>query len=184
MRRALGLLGVAVLVGAGCADEAPSVERQSSPRPQEAAAPAAPAPTAAASPEGPGAADDLADVDAPKQRKSAGSEETADTRKGRRVFAAVVSGLDGSLTQEDVTEGLAKQRQAMQRCVGDAGTRVDVSLEVGVTGEVGDAEVTRMDPLDVRGRDCVKTSLERVVFKRPGKPLKLGLTLHLDARAE
>jgi hypothetical protein len=100
----------------------------------------------------------------------------------QRVFAAVVKGLQGSLTEEQVTKTVATVKENLQACFSNTEARLEVSLQISKGGDVGDAGIIRSDPVDPRKSDCAAARLSKLKFPPPGQSLKLELAIYLEPK--
>lgn len=173
MRRLSSL--VLFLVLAACADEAdaPSVgERAKTASSSRAPEPASPADEE----EAPGAMP-TPQSDQPKASKGGGGSG----RAGRGgVKLATVTGLQGSLTQQQVEQTIASAKSPLLACYGNAEARVEVSLQIGASGEVGDVAVRRSTPDQPKQKECAQLVLGKLRFPPPTASLKLDLAIVLD----
>ncbi|NUO54621.1 MAG: hypothetical protein HOV80_37755 [Polyangiaceae bacterium] len=126
---------------------------------------------------GPGAAD-------PGSQKAEEQPSKSSSGGGgkQRVFAAVVKGLQGSLTEEQVTKTVAGAKENLQACFSNAEARLEVSLQISGSGDVNNAGIIRSDPVDPRKSDCAAARLSKLKFPSPGQSLKLELALYLEPK--
>jgi len=162
----------------GCADEGASRSDAKNKDADEEAAASASKPAA----EEEGESKATADSPATPRPQAAPSpaDDKAQKSGRRRVRLAVVRGLGGTLTQAQVEETIEGARDALQRCYGSVEARLDVSLQIGATGEVADAAVTRSEPAQPRQSECAKLTLEKLKFPAPQSSVKLDLQIFLD----
>jgi hypothetical protein len=110
--------------------------------------------------------------------------EAADAKSGgggkRRVRLAVVGGLGGSLTQAQVEQTIEGAREGLQACYGNVEARLEVALQIGATGEVGDAAIMRSEPSAPKPIECAKLRLEKLKFPAPRSSVKLDLQIYLE----
>ncbi len=162
----------------GCADEGASRSDAKDKDADEAAASAS-KPAAAEEGEAKAAADSPAPP-RPQAAPPSPADDKAQKSGRRRVRLAVVKGLGGALTQAQVEETIEGARDALQRCYGSVEARLEVSLQIGATGEVADAAVTRSEPAQPRQSECAKLTLEKLKFPAPQSSVKLDLQIFLD----
>jgi hypothetical protein len=96
------------------------------------------------------------------------------------VRLAIVSGLQGSLTQQQVEQTIGAAREDLRACYGGADARVEVSLQISPSGEVADVGVRRSDPGQPKQKDCVEARLGKLKFPPPNASLKLELGIFLE----
>lgn len=125
--------------------------------------------------------DDIGEGDAPKPESAAPKGGSGGGGK-KRVFAAVVKGLQGSLTEEQVTKTVSTVKDSLQACFGNAEARLEVSLQISGGGVVGDAGIIRSEPSDPRKSECAAGRLGKLKFPPPGQQLKLELAIYLEPK--
>ncbi len=172
------------------------VEQAAEARQQEPAAStaeaAAEAPAAAPPPspaiEGPKPADkqkqddDIAEESAPKASPGETGSGKGGSGRGRRLFAAVVKGLQGSLTEEQVAKTVGEAKDALHACFANDEARLEVSLQIAGSGEVGDASIIRSSPPHPQKSECAGARLAKLRFPPPGQSLKLELAIYLEPK--
>lgn len=164
-----------LLLSPACADE-----------PEQSAAPAgapAPASTAAASSrpsrsEPADAPDPQATGGAPHAQPPAVPGPGEPRPSGVRL--AIVSGLSGSLTQQQVEQTIAGARGALSACYGGAEARIEASIQISPSGEVGEAAIRRSEPGQPKQKECAEAQLAKLHFPPPNASLKLELGIFLE----
>lgn len=152
---------------------------------EAAAAPAPPPPPPSpiegerpAATSGPGAAE----PERPEEQAAPKQSDTGGAGSKKRVLAAVVKGLEGSLTEEQVTKTVASAKERLQMCYSNAEARLEVSLQISGAGGVSHAAAIRSDPADPRRSDCAIAALAKLKFPSPGQSLKLELAIYLEPK--
>jgi hypothetical protein len=97
-----------------------------------------------------------------------------------RPFAAVVTPIEGRLSQEDVDRTIERGLPTLRRCSQEE-VEVRLNLTISASGSVTEASAPDSRPDDQRLRDCIATNARSLKFPVPEarKPAKLELTLRL-----
>lgn len=125
-------------------------------------------------------------VVAPKAEATSGapgaSKDSAGGGRERRggVKLATVTGLQGSLTQQQVEQTIAGSKSQLLACYGNTEARVEVSMQIVASGEVGEVAVRRSTPDQPKQRECAAVILGKVRFPPPNASLKLDLAIVLE----
>lgn len=91
-----------------------------------------------------------------------------------------MSGLQGALTQQQVEQTITAVRDDLRACYGGGEARVEVSLQISASGDVGDVSIRRSDPGQPKQKECVEAKLGKLKFPAPNASLKLELGIFLE----
>jgi hypothetical protein len=126
--------------------------------------------------------DDVDEGAAPKASPGETGSGKGGSGRGRRVFAAVVKGLQGSLTEEQVAKTVGEAKDALHACFANDEARLEVSLQIAGSGEVGDASIIRSSPPHPQKSECAGARLAKLRFPPPGQSMKLELAIYLEPK--